>query len=79
MIVCTLCGKKLKPHKIGVAVLEMDDHGDPYKLWMADLLACPGCKIKMASIHDQQQPIAEHYQPDFAAKIKTYQPRIFIR
>lgn len=79
MIICTLCSKQAKPHKIGVAVLEMDDHGDPYKLWMADLLACPECKIKMLNINDSQKPVAEAYQADFAAKIKSYQPRFFIR
>ena len=79
MIICTLCSKTLKPHKTGVAVLEMDDEGNPCKLWMADLLACPQCKTKVANIHDLQRPIAEQYQPDFAKKIQSYQPRIFIR
>lgn len=79
MIICTCCSKSMKSHKIGVAVLEMDDNGDPYKLWMADVLACPNCKSKVAKINDLQHPVAEAYQPDFAKKIKTYQPRIFIQ
>ena len=29
MIICTCCSKSMKSHKIGVAVLEMDDNGDP--------------------------------------------------
>ena len=41
----------------------------PYKLWVGDLYECEGCGAKIVSGFGRA-PIAEHYQPDFAEKVK---------
>lgn len=43
-IVCVKCGLTLKTEKVGVVAQENLSHkGDPYKIWQADMLACPEC------------------------------------
>lgn len=39
----------------------------PYKLWVGDLWQCEGCGAELISGFGQQ-PISEHYMPEFADK-----------
>ena len=45
------------------------DDWKPYKIWAADKHECQGCGAVILSGF-AQQPIAEHYEPDFADKVK---------
>ena len=48
--VCVKCQTELKVSEggVGVAVVEMAfDPPAPYKVWMADLLECPGCGMQV--------------------------------
>lgn len=42
-----------------------------YKLWMGDLWECQGCGAEVIA-GVGRSPIAEHYQPDFAATVERY-------
>lgn len=49
-------------------------HWSPYKLWMGDLWRCPGCGHQIVS-GVGREPVAEHYEKDFAeqARVATFQ------
>lgn len=70
MIICTKCHRQMRPKKNGVDVIEQANNKGVYwgyKLWEADLWECQDCGITVLYVGDQngQQPIAEHYQPEF--------------
>ena len=46
----------------------------PYKLWMADLWECQDCGAQVLYTDARQHPLAEHHQPEFAAKVVSYAP-----
>ena len=46
MIICTCCSKSMKSHKIGVAVLEMDDN-----LWLRGMSLACGLRTNRTSSH----------------------------
>jgi hypothetical protein len=73
MLVCAGCNQQMRPKKNGVTFLEMA--GDrPYKLWDSDAWECQTCGAVVLYASPNQKPIAEHYQPDFAAKVESYKP-----
>lgn len=74
MIVCAKCNRALRPKKNGVPFVEMAEDR-PYKLWMADLWECQDCGAMMLHTSPSQQPVAEHYQGDFQAKLQRYDPK----
>ena len=78
MIVCTECEQPFKVQEVGVP-LEEQFKADrkPYKLWMTDLLCCP-CGHKIAITSATQQPIAEHYQENYADVRARHTPRILV-
>ena len=41
----------------------------PYKLWMGDLWKCQGCGRQLI-VGVGQNPISEHYKPDFKEQIQ---------
>lgn len=41
----------------------------PYKLWVGDLWKCEGCQAEII-VGVSNQPIAEHYQPDFSQRVE---------
>lgn len=62
---CVNCQTYLYAKQNGVLVLEtMDDCVSPYKIWRADLFACPDCGYELISGF-AQEPISEHFMPDF--------------
>lgn len=74
MLVCAQCNQAMRPKKNGAPFVEMA--GDrPYKLWDADLWECQGCGAEVLYTAPAQQPIAEHFQPDFTAKLESYDPQ----
>lgn len=61
-VICVKCQTELRIAEggIGVAVVEMAfDPPAPYKVWMADLLECPGCGMQVAG-NFGNGPIAAH-------------------
>ena len=63
---CPSCELAMKPKKNGIYVEEHRGYDLPYKIWMADLLACPLCGREVVSGF-ANQPAAEHYQADYAS------------
>ena len=74
MIVCAKCNRAMRPKKNGVAFVELADD-KPYKLWDADLWECQDCGAQVLYTAPLQSPMAEHFQPGFDAKLKTYAPK----
>lgn len=50
-----------------VTVEELLEDGGPCKLWDADLFECPECGVEIIAGF-AQGPLAEHYQPTYAAQ-----------
>lgn len=69
-LICTNCGREMRPKKIGVRVLELiemdqvTEDREPYKIWSADLMECPQCKMTIVSRFGNT-PLTEHFQPGF--------------
>lgn len=64
--ICRTCQVQYKIEKNGAPVIEMfQDPPQPYKIWQADLLRCPGCGHWIATGFGDG-PIGEHFQDDFA-------------
>jgi hypothetical protein len=43
----------------------------PYKLWQGDRYECEGCHAVIV-VGVGWQPLAEHYQPDFAERVRAF-------
>ena len=84
--ICVPCQRFYRPSHNGVAFVEgMPKHNGaspgtaepeswrPYKLWMGDEWTCRGCGAVII-VGTGQRPIAEHYEPEFAGKMKSYKP-----
>jgi hypothetical protein len=51
----------------------------PSKLWVGDLWACPDCGAQII-VGVNQNPLAEHYQPEFAAAVaQTGADRLLVK
>lgn len=73
MFVCAKCNRAMRPKKNGTSFVEMAQDR-PYKLWMADLWECQDCGAQILYTAPTQHAVAEHYQPDFLAKMESYNP-----
>jgi hypothetical protein len=83
--VCVPCQRFFKAAKNGYYFIEAmpdgirdpqpgtadPDHWTPYKLWVGDLYRCDGCGAEIVSGFGRA-PIAEHYQADFAERVKAF-------
>ena len=74
MIVCVKCNREMRPKQNGASFIEMAGN-EPYKLWMADLWECQECGAQILYTNTLQSPIAQHFQPDFADKVRSYKPQ----
>lgn len=64
-IVCEDCETEFVPLKNGVVVIDTAfDPPQPYKLWEADALVCPGCR-KIIVGGFANRPFAVHHRADF--------------
>lgn len=66
-IVCVQCQTELKPKTNGVGVIEMAGT-NPYRLWRADLLACPGCGFEVVSGFAPRH--VAHYEATFVEQVE---------
>lgn len=75
---CVNCRKYFHIKKNGVFVEEgMPVNRDgtewaPYKLWNGDLYECEGCGTLLHI--PAREPLAEHYQADYAEQVNRHQP-----
>jgi hypothetical protein len=67
------CGRFMRVKKNSVTVEELMEDGAPYKLWDADLFECVECGVEIIAGF-AQQPLAEHYQPTYAAQRERLKP-----
>lgn len=87
MIVCVKCRRFFRPKKNGFVVEEGMPGGHKfvdeasswgaYKLWHADLLACPDCETQIVAGFGRK-PISEHFMSDYTAWRERYPPQLFI-
>ena len=70
--VCVKCEIELRPEKNGVYVEEHRGHNQPYKIWHADLLACPICDFQIITGFGRNR-LAEHYETE---KYEKLLPRV---
>ena len=88
--ICVPCRRFYRPKKNGISFVESmpkvngalpgnaaPNQWRPYKLWMADLWECPDCGGEIL-VGNGNQPISEHYEPDFAEQVRTAQPLVTI-
>lgn len=75
--VCVPCKVFMRPERNGTAFeegrFEDGDTSVPYKLWIGDLFKCPDCGAQVISGFGRE-PMAHHYEPDYAALVTTYKP-----
>jgi len=75
--VCVPCRLFFKIKKNGVAIEEGMPNGEgawtSYKLWQGDLWECSGCGTQIIRGFGHLA-IAEHFEPWYAAVVKTFQP-----
>jgi len=64
--------------KNGVTVEEVLEDGSPYKLWDADCWRCPQCGVVVFTGFGRE-PLAEHWQPTYAAERERLQPIVTAR
>lgn len=89
--VCVPCERFMRPKKNGFSIIEgMPTHNgakpgkaepeawEPYKLWHADLWACPDCGATIV-IGAAAAPLAEHYQPGFADMVTSYGATLLVK
>ena len=80
--ICVPCQRFFRPKKNGFYFLEgmpickgaaaggsEPEKWEPYKIWAADQWECEGCGALILTGFGQD-PIAEHYEPNFTEKVK---------
>jgi hypothetical protein len=78
-LVCVKCRKFLHSKKIGIAFEEGMPVGNkwkPYKLFQGDVLECRSCGFEL--ILPAEQPVAEHFQKDYAKWAETMHPILLV-
>ena len=75
-MVCVTCQVEFRIQTNGVAVVEMMNQGPdpavPYKVWEADLWACPGCHQEVVAGCGTKPVREDHWAPDFAEWLARY-------
>ncbi len=72
-VCCSACRVSYRPLKNDIVVVETMDKEmkQPYRLWCADLVACPICKHRLITGFGVKH-FAEHYEPDFKENLARY-------
>jgi len=73
--VCVPCEKEMRRIKNGVVVEEHRENGEPYKIWSADLWACPACGHQCL-LGFANRPIAHHHDDKYSEEQKNVQYHI---
>lgn len=85
--ICVPCRRFYRPKKNGYNFIEgmpapggtrptppgnlAPEQWKPYKLWSGDLWECEGCLHQLIK-GCAEQPLSEHYMPDFEEKVVQY-------
>lgn len=69
------CGRFMRVKQNSVTVEELLEDGAPYKLWDADCWECVECGVEVITGFGRA-PLAEHWQPDYAASRERLAPII---
>lgn len=88
--ICAPCRRFFRPKKTGIWFVEnmprlssappgneAPEEWRPYKLWRGDLWECLGCGAQIVS-GVAREPVAEHYEPNFAAALESTAPTITV-
>src|SRR5262245_12214158 len=67
------CGRFMRPKQNSITVEELFEDGTGYKLWDADLWACPECGAELITGFGAQ-PLAEHWYANYAELRERYGP-----
>jgi len=68
-VICTDCGREFKNVKSGVLIKELfQKNKQVYRVWVADLLACPECGRKVVA-RFADNPMAEHWNKEKMADV----------
>jgi hypothetical protein len=71
--VCAKCQAQYLPNKNGVYVVETAGNPPlPYRIWRADLLACPICRGELTA-HFSHEPLSERHEDGFDAFLSKVQ------
>lgn len=86
--ICVPCQRFYRPKKNGFPFIEgVPTHNGaepgmaepeswkPYKLWMGDLWECDDCGAQIV-VGTGQQPLAEHYQPEFVERVLSFSAKL---
>lgn len=86
--ICVKCQRFYRPKKPGYFFIEAmptengaspgtaePEKWKPNKLWCGDLWVCHGCGSEVVS-GVGQDPVAEHYQPEFHPRIEAFQAKL---
>lgn len=72
--VCVKCQAQYQPKKTGVSVIETaGTPPKPYRVWNADLLACPICNTEVIS-NFSHEPVIENHESGFEKIIAEIPP-----
>ena len=71
-VLCS-CGYFMLVKQNSVTIEEVHDDGTPYKLWDADMFECPHCGATIVTGFGRE-PLAEHWQPTYAAQRDRLRP-----
>lgn len=74
---CVTCRRFFRPKKNSVCIEEglplADGSWAPYKLWDADLWACPGCGAEIV-VGYGLAPLSEHHLTTYQDDVARFQP-----
>jgi hypothetical protein len=77
MFVCVKCNQQMRPKKNGFEFVELariassKTDQTPYAIWSGDLWECQECGLQIVYTSPSQQPLTEHYKPDFDDRRRT--------
>jgi transposase-like protein len=69
--VCKKCHVEFRPETNGVGVLDLNERGEPYELFDADLWKCPSCGFEVVGGFGYGA-VSAHYKADFLKHIASY-------
>ncbi len=73
MLFCNQCGIPMKVEKNGVACVDVDHEGKPYKVYMGDTYQCPCCDRRVTAT--KHNPAYVSWQSDFKETLIRFDSR----
>lgn len=76
--ICVPCSRLMSAEKNGVYFTTLLPDGRRYHLWSGDKWKCGGCGHEVI-VGVGQNPIAEHFERDFAEKVARFRPELEVK